>query len=579
MLKNFKLSPVAVSLLLLISCGENGLFDNSDEEEATVDTGQFSYTVADALEANDNDHGDSEDYEWYSSDVISITLNGTSITESASGATADGSTLTITAAGTYSVTGTLSNGQIVINAGDDDLVRLILNGVDLTNSSDAPIYIANADKAIIVLAESTTNYITDETSYSSGTEATAPIYSLGDLSFYGDGALIVDGNYADGIVSKDGLVVKSGNITVTAVDDGIRGKDYYVMKGGTVNITCGGDGIKSDNEDDSTRGYVYIKEGTLNITANGDGIAAQTDALITDGTISMVTGGGSSKTVSTSAKGIKAGVNVVIDGGTFSINSADDAVHSDGNLVVNDGTFTISTGDDAFHGEYSLQMNGGTITIAKSYEGLESQAITINGGTIHLNSSDDGFSASGGATIQTQYGAASSGNLYVNGGYVYVNSTGDGIDINGSITMTGGAVIVNGPTNNANGPIDYDGTFKVSGGTLLAVGSSGMPQAPGSSSSQYSIVLRFGSAKSAGTLVHIQDSTGNPLFTFKPTKTYQMVVFSSSLITKGSSYTVYLGGSSTGEATDGFYTDGTYSGGTQYTTFTVSSIVTALTIR
>jgi hypothetical protein len=149
-------------------------------------------------------------------------------------------------------------------------------------------------------------------------------------------------------------------------------------------------------------------------------------------------------------------------------------------------------------------MNGGTVTIAKSYEGLESQAITINGGTIHLNSSDDGIGGSGGTTVNTQFGAATSGTCYINGGYVYVNSTGDGLDINGSITMTGGEVIVNGPTNNANGPIDYDGTFKVSGGTLLAVGSSGMPHAPGSSSSQCSIMLRFSSAKSAGTIVCLQ---------------------------------------------------------------------------
>jgi hypothetical protein len=563
---------------LLITCGE-GLTDDNSSDDSTVNSADFAYTVSGAIDANDNDHGDSEDYEWYSSDVIQITLNGTSITENTSGATADGSTLTITAAGTYALTGTLSNGQIVINAGDDDLVRLILNGVNITNSSNAPIYIANADKAIIVLAESTTNYITDGTSYSSGSEANAPIYSLGDLSFYGDGALIVDGNYEDGIVSKDGLVVKSGNITVTAVDDGIRGKDYYVMKGGNVSITCGGDGIKSDNEDDPTRGYIYLKEGTLSITATGDGISAQTDALVSDGDITIVSGGGSSKTVSNSAKGIKAGVNVIIDGGTFSINSADDAVHSDGNLVVNGGTFTISTGDDAFHGESSLQMNGGTVTIAKSYEGLESQAITINGGTIHLNSSDDGIGGSGGTTVNTQFGAATSGTCYINGGYVYVNSTGDGLDINGSITMTGGEVIVNGPTNNANGPIDYDGTFKVSGGTLLAVGSSGMPQAPGSSSSQCSIMLRFSSAKSAGTIVCLQDSDGNALFTFKPTKTYQMVVFSSSQITKGSTYSVYLGGSSSATATDGLYADGTYSGGTLYSSFTVSSVVTSLTIR
>jgi hypothetical protein len=172
----------------------------------------------------------------------------------------------------------------------------------------------------------------------------------------------------------------------------------------------------------------------------------------------------------------------------------------------------------------------------------------------------------------------SSGNyyLYINGGYVYVNAAGDGIDVNGSITMTAGTVLVNGPTENNNAAFDYDGACIVNGGFLVAVGSSGMAQAPGTSSGQYSLKLNFTSTQSANTVVHIQSSNGADILTFVPVKTYTSVVICSPGLTNGSSYTVYTGGSSTGTLKDGLYTGGTYTAGTQYTTFTVSGKVTSI---
>jgi len=541
--------------------------------------------------ANAEDHEDSADYVWDSSEVFSIELNGNSITvNSTANATVDGSKVTITSAGTYRISGSLTNGQIIVNTEDEETVRLILGGVDISCSTSSPIYIQNAKKTILILEENTANYITDGTSYilETGTdEPNAAIFSKSDLTIYGSGSLNVDGNYNDGIASKDGLIIKSGAITVTSVDDGIRGKDYLIVKGGTVTLNVSGDGLKSDNDADATKGYVSIESGVITIASGGDSVEAETDVIVTGGSISLTSGGGSSSVISASAsaKGIQANVSVAISNGVLTINSADDAINSNDKITINGGSFAISTGDDAMHADASLVINGGNIDITKSYEGLESVALTINGGEIRIVSSDDGINGAGGNDASGFNPGPGRGggrdvfmesgdcSLYINGGYIAVDALGDGIDVNGAVVMTNGYVIVNGPTSNANGALDH-ASFKITGGFLLAVGSSGMAMAPDTSSSQYSVMVNFRSTITAGTLINIQTSTGTVLFSFKPTKAYQSIVFSSPALTQGSTYSVYYGGSSTGAATDGLYLSGTYTPGTLYTSLTLSSIVT-----
>ena len=175
-------------------------------------------------------------------------------------------------------------------------------------------------------------------------------------------------------------------------------------------------------------------------------------------------------------------------------------------------------------------------------------------------------------------GSSGSAKLSITGGYIYVNATGDGLDVNGSITMTNGVLIVNGPTANNNAPLDYDGTFVISGGFVLAAGSSGMAQIPGSSSTQNSVLIKFNSTQTAGQLVHVQSSTGTELFTFKPIKNYQSIAFSAPTLTK-QSYHLYVGGSDSYSAIDGLYESGGYSAGTKKTTFSVSGTTTQITTQ
>jgi hypothetical protein len=556
--------------------------DDSDPEstntntDTTVDVeedGGYTATITEALEANSNTHQADADYTWNESDIVTITLNGSSITVEPAVANVDGGTVTITTAGTYSISGTLDNGQVIVDTEDEATVRLILNGASINNSSTSPLYIANAEKAVIVLAENTTNSITDGATYvfesEDEDEPNAALFSKADLTIYGKGSLTVNGNYNDGIVSKDGLIIGSGSIRVTAADDGIRGKDYLIVEDGAIQINAGGDGLKSDNDEDTDAGYIWIEGGDITITSAGDAIAAETDALVGNGKFTLTAGGGSSSSIADddSAKGIKAGVLLIIEGGTLAIDAADDGVHSNANISLNGGAVNIATGDDAVHADAYLGINGSDLTISKSYEGIEASVIAITDGTIHVTSSDDGIN---GATDDTSIEPY----LYVYGGYIYVDAAGDGIDINGSIVMTDGTVIVNGPTTNSNAAIDYDNSFKISGGFLLAAGSSGMAQIPGTSSSQNSVLVTLSSAQAAGSLVHLQASDGTTLATFKPAKKYQSFAFSSPDLKTGTTYSLYLGGSSSGTATDGLYSGGTYTTGTLSTSFTISSVVT-----
>jgi hypothetical protein len=227
-------------------------------------------------------------------------------------------------------------------------------------------------------------------------------------------------------------------------------------------------------------------------------------------------------------------------------------------------------------------MNGGDLRITRSYEGIESNQITINDGKIRLVSSDDGINGTsaaatgrGGMPGRGGPGGFEAGDsrLFINGGYVAVDALGDGLDINGAAEMTGGIVLVNGPTANNNGALDHV-TFKITGGFLAATGSAGMAQAPSTSSTQYSLMHNFSTVQAAGTLVHIATSDGKEMVTFGPTKTYQSFVISSPELQNGATYVVYSGGRSTGVATDSLYAGGKYTAGAQVASYTLTSVVT-----
>lgn len=566
---------------------------------------------------------------------------GASIKTEGSGVDIENNIVKITKGGTYSISGTLSEGQIVIEATKLDKVYIVLNGVNITNSKGAAIYIKEADKAVIAMEDNTDNYLTDGKTYAfedeNKDEPNGTIFSKTDLVFIGNGSLTVNGNYDRGIVGKDDLQIENGNITVNSVGDGIRGRDSIVVTGGDIVINSGGDGMQSNNDENTEKGYVLIEGGNINITSNEDGIQGENNVYVRNGEIKINSGGGSDNNnshknqgpgenmgrnqeisntsselleESASSKGIKANTGIIIEGGILNINSCDDSLHTNDSLIIDGGALEIQSGDDGIHSDNTLEINGGNINVSKSYEGIESESITINNGEIYVASSDDGINASGSSTSEemtppsgnntpdssqnsdgtsskmqgTGQGAGSgmpgigessgTGVLTINGGFITVDASGDGIDVNGCATMTGGTVIVNGPENNGNGALDYDGTFEVSGGVLIAAGSTGMAQAPSDGSSINSIKLTL-SSQSAENIVRIEDEDGNEIVTFAPAKQYASIVIASSEFETGSTYNVYVGGSSDGTSNSGLYEGGNYKDGERIMSFTINEKITS----
>jgi hypothetical protein len=518
-------------------------------------------------------------------DAATITLAGAAIAAGSPAVTVDGTTATISAGGTYTLSGTLDDGQIVVDSADDTPVVLVLDGVRIASSTSAPLYVKQAGSVEIVLAAGSENTLVDAASYvypsADVDEPNAALFSDADLRISGEGALSVQANFNDGITGKDGLVIAGGTIGVTAADDGIRGKDELIVTAGAITVSAGGDGLKADNEEDAAKGYVAVEGGTLDITAGGDGISAATDLLASGGEVRIVAGGGGGAALAAdaSAKGLKAGVSLVVDGGSFTVDTADDALHSDGELTVNGGTFDLASGDDGLHAETSLTVNGGEVVVSRSYEGVEGADIVLNDGSVSIVASDDGVNAAAGAASGEAAPGAMQGpggnfTLTINGGALVVDAGGDGLDANGTVTMSGGLAIVNGPTERMNSALDYDGSFTQSGGTLAAAGSAGMAMAPSADSSQNALLLNFDAVQQAGTLIQIVDGAGNAILTFAPSKAYQSLSFSSPSLVSGERYTVLLGGSAGGSATGGLYEGAGAAGGTEYTSFTVSGVVT-----
>ena len=536
------------------------------------------------------------DSSYSESNSTAIIFSDQTITVDGSGAAADGSILTITQPGTYILSGTLSEGQVRVETVDEADVQIVLDGATITNSTGAAIYVKSANSATITLAEGTTNTLSDGETYTfedSEDEPDATLFSKSDLILNGTGTLVIDANYAHAIKGKDDVTIAEGTYDITSVGDAIKGRDSLFISSGTFTIDAGGDGLQSTNEEEEGKGILTIESGTFTITAAADGIQAATNLQILGGDFTITTGGGSanSSTTSeawgtwgapteeaatttteetTSAKGLKATGSLAISGGTFVLDTSDDALHTNDTIQITGGDFTIASGDDGIHADNTVTIDDGTIDINQSYEGIEATEITLNGGDIALTTSDDGINAAGGNDASAVSGrpgestftstAEGAGLLTINGGTLVVNASGDGLDSNGSIEMNDGTVIVNGPTDSMNGTLDYDSTFNINGGTLIGVGSSGMAMSPSSTSTQ-SFLFTSSIPLAADEAIQITGPDGEVILTFEASTTAQSLVFSSPELVNGSAYTITTGGTVSGDSATGIYEDTSFSGG------------------
>jgi hypothetical protein len=459
-----------------------------------------------------------------------ITLNGSSIEVSGDGASAKDGVLTISSEGTYVIAGTLTDGQIVVDAKDSDKLQIVLNGVSITCADNAPIYIKNADKVYITLAEGTENTLTDKTEYVQTDDNTVDgvIFSEADLTLNGEGTLNITANYKHGIVSKDALAITGGIYNITAIKDTINGKDCVKINDGTFTLSSEtGNGISSKNKDDETKGYVYIKGGNITIVKCREGIEG-TAIIIENGTIDIT----SSDDGFNAANGYTSATN-------NSVNNADPADATD----AADTTDTTAT-------TLASYAEAASVTVAE----LSSETDANSSATVPEDGTNDsslgGGNLGGGNFGDGNFGGGKGGGAFENdtncyisisGGTINVNASGDGIDSNGSLYISGGTIYVSGPTESGNGAIDYNGTADITGGTIVAAGSSGMAEGFSDTSTQYSLLNNFSTAIEAGTEIKLTDKDGNVIASFTPAKQYQSVVISSPKLTKDESYTLTCG--------------------------------------
>ena len=486
---------------------------------------------------------------WRPDDVQAIDLNAV-----------QSGVFTVSQKGDYLLSGTLS-GQIVVEVPKEEKVRLILNGVTITSPRGPAIYETQSDKLIITLAEGTVNTLTDGTVITDDDDTIgAALYAEDDLSINGAGSLIANGTQKHGIQSKADLVIANGNITVTAVTDGIRGRNSVLLLDGEVNVTAGGDGITTTRTDTEGKGWIVLAGGSVNVKTGSGAGTVRASANSRGGfggrgrRDDWGNGWGAAPAAEesgTSQKAVKAAADLTVLGGTYVFDCADDGLHGV-NVTVNGGTFSIRSGDDAMHADKEITVNGGNIDITQCYEGLEGKNVTVNGGDIRIVSSDDGINASGssdgpgfGGRSRGGYTAsADSGMLTIAGGTIAVTAGGDGLDSNGSIAVTGGVTGVWTAASGMEGPIDFNGSGTITGGTLIlaTAGISGGGRGRGGGAGLSGLkTLTYSASGEAGETITLTDANGRIIGTFTPENAFRALTIASSAQADGSSFTVLVG--------------------------------------
>lgn len=572
----------------LLACCISGCSFDSFSKTTTETSSETSSSATEITYLNADDMFTDRDKEvGYDEDTATaITLSDNASSCDSSSVSISDNTITITDEGTYLLTGSLSDGQVIVDA-DDKKVQLVLDSVDINCDTSAALYVKAADKVFVTLASDSENTLSNTNDFVAidDNNIDAVIFSKDDLTLNGSGTLTVTAKYGHGIVSKDDLVITSGTYQITAAKHALSGKDSVRIADGVLPLDAGTDGIHSENADDDTKGFIYIANGDISITADSDGFDAEE--------------------------------TLQVDGGNIEVAAGDDGLHADGDLIITDGT----------------------INVTKSYEGLEGMTVTVEDGDISVVSSDDGINASGdGSSGDSSQGGTppekpddsdftedrpeppngfdkndnssadsnsdsnsesksadlpdenagpgdenggpggsnggpgggnggpGSGNggpdgsnggpgggmeeatdynlIQISGGKIYINASGDGIDSNGNLTVTGGEIYVDGPTSGGDGALDCSGTALISGGTVIAVGSSGMAENFDSSSAQGSMITTVSDSMITGDIT-LTDSEGNTIVSYSPSKEYSSVVISCADPKEGETYTLVAGDTST----------------------------------
>lgn len=516
-------------------------------------------------------------------DENSVTIDLENLVNLPNGVSFENNELTITKKGIYLLKGKFI-GSVIIEDCDDEDVRLILDNVEIKTPDDsfnpAILIKKTSGLRVITVKEGTTNILKDSLA-DTGDEAEEAVISAKkcSLTINGSGTLNLEGvaENSSGIKVKKELTILNTIINITANNNGIKADDLIILENANIKINAQGDGIKTDKEaetieeanefaSDKGAGYIYIKNTSIDIISGDDGVSANNGLYIDnkeDNLIKIETNNGAPSYITESSsdnadgKALKAdgityvnpdteeeedwlacyeeNYSLIIIGGTFNINSNDDAITSKGNLIINDGVFTISSGDDAIHAEYVTTIKGGNINIDKCYEGIEGASVEIYSGTINIVSTDDGINAANGDLYNYDY------HIYIANGDITVNAQGDGVDSNGWIKMEDGTLTIFGPTSGANGSLDSETGVLILGGTVLAVGPVGMVETPSNNSSQCYININMSTTQNANTKITVYNENEEVIYEVSPTKRYQSVIISLKEFELNKKYIVVVG--------------------------------------
>ena len=475
----------AVLCFLLAGCGQQAAAPDQShqlEDLPELPRKPGSETVLSTVEApatvSVGEMFTSRDYNTGYSDYVTVLLADGASAADGEGVSISGSTVTVTKSGTYVFTGTLSDGQIVVDIGDTEKAQIVLDNADVTCSGSAALLIRSGDKVFLTTAYQTENSFTSKGSFSdkSDEKVDGAIFARSDLTLNGGGSLTVTAQNGNGIVTKDDLKICSGTYSVTAGNHGLEGKNSVRISGGSLEITSKDDGIHSDNTKDG-KGFVYICGGRISVDSGDDGIHAASSLTVCGGELDVVR----------SVEGLEA-LTISISGGAINIVSSDDGL----NASASGGAET------SMFGGFGVGRN-------------------------------DPFASDEGAGI------------FISGGKLTVNAEGDGIDSNGSLWVSGGEVYISGPTNGGDGALDYETTGYITGGTVIAACAEGMAENFDYNSTQGTILYSLPSSEPAGTEVTVTDAEGAVLARYTPEKAYKVVVVSAPGMAAGGKYTVTCG--------------------------------------
>lgn len=405
------------------------------------------------------------DASWDEKNAVNISCDGDDVSIDGKGAEEKDGVITITAAGTYVFSGELPDGQIRVDAGKEDVVRIVLNGFSVTCTDGSALYGIQNEKIILTLAEGTENVMNDGESYELADgedEPDAAFFSKDDITINGEGKLTVNGNYQDGIRSKDDLKIISGTIEVTAVADGIKGKDSISVMDGTITVTAGNDGMKSNNDKETDKGYVVLDGGTLKITSGNDGVQAETVLQVNGGSIEIEAGGGSSEAVAKTSEGF-GGMGGRMDSMPGKGRGAEDGtmpeMPADGEMPeMPEGGGWPGMGED---GEMPEMPDGGEMPEMPPDGGSQDAGDDTTAGDA-VKSADSGQTASTETESDSMKALKGGTAVIVAGGEIKVDSADDALHSNGDVTVTGGTLNL---TTGDDG-IHADGVLTIDGGTI-----------------------------------------------------------------------------------------------------------------